>query len=284
MSITPFKVPVVSKLKRETIKALLAKNLRVDGTRDLETPRNVKIEVGVIERAEGSALVKLGRTQVLAGVKMDVGTPFRDTPNQGVLTVHAEFVPLASPTFEPGPPDENAVELARVIDRSLREVGAIDLESLVIREGERVWIVWVDLYIIDHDGNLFDASMLATMAALLNTRMPEYEELESGEIVLRRDKRSKPLKINHRVATVTLANIDGYILVDPDYEEEIVADSGLVIAFDETFRIVGMQKIGSGGWRLEEINRAIESARRAVEVYFKALEESLEEAGEEKEG
>ncbi|MCE4621117.1 MAG: exosome complex protein Rrp42 [Desulfurococcales archaeon] len=284
MSITPFKVPVVSKLKRETIKALLAKNLRVDGTRDLETPRNVKIEVGVIERAEGSALVKLGRTQVLAGVKMDVGTPFRDTPNQGVLTVHAEFVPLASPTFEPGPPDENAVELARVIDRSLREVGAIDLESLVIREGERVWIVWVDLYIIDHDGNLFDASMLATMAALLNTRMPEYEELESGEIVLRRDKRSKPLKINHRVATVTLANIDGYILVDPDYEEEIVADSGLVIAFDETFRIVGMQKIGSGGWRLEEINRAIKSARRAVEVYFKALEESLEGVGEEKEG
>ena len=277
MSMTPFKAPLVSSLTKEAIKSLLQNNLRPDGTRDLATPRNISIKLGVIEKAEGSAHVTLGRTQVIAGVKVDVGTPFRDTPNQGVLMVHAEFVPLASPLFEPGPPDENAVELARVIDRSLREVKAIDLESLVIREGEKVWMIWVDLYIIDHGGNLFDASMLAAMAALLNTWLPDYEELETGEIIIKRGSRSKKLKIDHKVVTVTLANIDGHLVVDPDYEEEAIADSRLVIAFDENYRIVGMQKTGEGAWKAEEIKRALSLAKNAAAVYFRALEESLKE-------
>ena len=284
MSMTPFKAPLVSSLTKEVIKSLLQNNLRPDGTRDLATPRNISIKLGVIEKAEGSAHVTLGKTQVIAGVKVDVGTPFRDTPNQGVLMVHAEFVPLASPLFEPGPPDENAVELARVIDRSLREVKAIDLESLVIREGEKVWMIWVDLYIIDHGGNLFDASMLAAMAALLNTWLPDYEELETGEIIVKRGSRSKKLKIDHKVVTVTLANIDGHLVVDPDYEEEAIADSRLVIAFDEDYRIVGIQKTGEGAWKTEEIKRALSLAKNAAGVYFRALEESLKEEEERKDG
>jgi len=279
LSMTPFRIPLVSKKTKETIKALLEDNLRIDGSRDPATVRNVKIKVGVIDKAEGSAQVTLGNTQVIAGVKTEIRPPFRDTPNEGVLTVHAEFVPLASPLFEPGPPDENAVELARVIDRSLREVKAIDLNSLVIREGEKVWALWVDLYIIDHDGNLFDASMLAAMAALLTTKLPEYEELETGEIVIHREKLVTPLKVDHRVVTVTVANIDGYLAVDPTYEEEAVADSRLIIAFDETYRIVGMQKSGEGGWRLEEVEKAVSMAREAARVYFKALNEAVKEGG-----
>jgi exosome complex component RRP42 len=260
-------------IKKQSYLSLYRKGSRIDG-RDLETPRNVRIETGVIEKAEGSALVRLGNTQVIAGVKMDVGSPFRDTPDQGVLAVHAEFVPLASPLFEPGPPDENAVELARVVDRSLREVGVIDMGSLVIRPGERVWIVWVDLYILDHDGNLFDASMLAAMAALLDTRVPEYEELESGEILVDKEKPGDPLKVNHRVVTVTIAKVGDYLIVDPVLDEETIADAKIVVALDEAGRIVGAQKTGGSGFRREEILKAIDLAARASEVYFKALNEA----------
>ena len=277
MSITPFRVPITPLLKREAYMALLKKGLR-PGNRDLVTPRKVEIEVGVIEKAEGSALVKLGDTQVMAGVKVDVGTPFKDTPNQGVLTVHAEFVPLASPLFEPGPPDENAIELARVIDRSLREVGAVDLESLVIRPGEKVWVVWVDLYILDHNGNLFDASMLSAMAALMTTRLPDYDELETGEIIVKRDVKGEPLKINHEVVTVTSAKIGNYVVVDPDLDEESVSDVRLVTAFDEQGRIVGMQKTGSGALTPDDVERMIKASEAAARIYFKALEEAVSKA------
>jgi len=273
LSTTPYRLPIVPMIKKQSYLSLYRKGARIDG-RDLETPRNVRIEVGVIDKAEGSALVRLGNTQVIAGVKADVGSPYRDTPDQGVLTVHAEFVPLASPLFEPGPPDENAVELARVVDRSLREVGVIDLASLAIRPGERVWVIWVDLYILDHDGNLFDASMLATVAALLNARLPEYEELESGEILVDKEKPGEPLKVDHRVVTVTIAKIEDYLVVDPTLDEETIADARMVVAVDEAKRIVGAQKTGGSGFTREELLRAVDLAIKASEVYFKALNEA----------
>ncbi len=274
MSLTPYRIPIVSDLKKQTIYSLLKKGLRIDN-RDLFTPRKIEIKTGVIEKAEGSALVKLGNTQVLAGVKVDVGTPFRDTPDEGVLTVNAEFVPLASPYFEPGPPDENAIELARIVDRSLREVNAVDRKSLVIRPGDKVWVVFVDLYVLDYDGNLYDASMLAAMAALLDTTLPDYEELETGEIVINKEKSLGKLKIDHIVVSSTIVKIGGIFAVDPNLDEETVADVKLFLAFDENGRIVGSQKAGPGDLTRDELLTMVDIGRRASSVYFKALEEYL---------
>ncbi len=273
MSLTPFKVPIVPELRKNTILSLLAKGLRTS-ERDLVTPRIVKIKTGVIERAEGSAQVELGNTKVLVGVKTDVGAPFRDTPDEGVITVNAELVPLASPLFEPGPPDENAIELARVIDRSIRETNAVDRKSLAIIPGSKVWVIHVDIYVLDHDGNLFDASMLATMAALMNTMLPDYEELETGEIILDRSKKTTPLKINKKVLTVNIAKIGDYLVVDPDLDEETVADTRIVVAYDEEGNIVGIQKSGPGAMSREEVLKAVDIGREAVKIYFKSLEEA----------
>ncbi len=273
MSLTPFKVPIVPELRKSTILSLLAKGLRTS-ERDLVTPRIVKVKTGVIERAEGSAQVELGNTKVLVGVKTDVGAPFRDTPDEGVITVNAELVPLASPLFEPGPPDENAIELARVIDRSIRETNAVDRKSLAIIPGSKVWVIHVDIYVLDHDGNLFDASMLATMAALMNTMLPDYEELETGEIILDRSKKTTPLKINKKVLTVNIAKIGDYLVVDPDLDEETVADTRIVVAYDEEGNIVGIQKSGPGAMSREEVLKAVDIGREAVKIYFKSLEEA----------
>jgi exosome complex component RRP42 len=255
---------------------LYEKGLRADG-RSIHAPRSITIKTGVLDKAEGSAQVSLGNTQVLVGVKVELGQPFKDTPNQGVLVVHAENVPLASPIFEPGPPDENAIELARVIDRSLREVKAVDLESLVIRVGEKAWNLWVDVYVLDHDGNLFDASMLAAMAALATTRIPDYEETETGEIVVKREGAYRQLKINCMVTTVTLAKIGDYLVVDPTFEEEVIADYRLVLSFDDKLRIVGAQKTGPGGMKMGELREAIRIGKNVAQVYLKTLDQALKQ-------
>ncbi|MCE4624466.1 MAG: exosome complex protein Rrp42 [Desulfurococcales archaeon] len=278
MSLTPYRIPIVPEIKKQTLLSLYDKGLRPD-KRDLYTPRDLTVQVGVIEKAEGSALVKLGRTQVLAGVKIEVGSPFRDTPDEGVITVNAEFVPLASPYFEPGPPDENAIELARVVDRSLREVNAVDRKSLVLIPGEKVWIVFVDLYILDHDGNLFDASMLAAMAALLNARLPDYEELETGEILVKKEVKKDPLKINHIVVSTTLAKVGRHIIVDPSLEEETVSDTRLVVSYDETLRVVGIQKTGPSSLTKDEIIKMINIGADSAKIYFKALAQAFQDAG-----
>ncbi len=275
MSYTPYRLPVVSRVKSESLISMLKRGLRSD-QRDLVSPRNITIEVGVIEKANGSALVKLGKTQVLVGIKIEPGKPFPDTPDEGVLQVNSELVPMASPVFEPGPPDENAIELARVIDRSLRDPKAIDLKSLVIRPGEKAWVLWVDIYVLDYDGNYFDASMLGVMAALMNTKLPEYEETESGELIVHRDKLTTPLKLNKRVVLVTTAKIGDYIVVDPNLDEELIADARLTLAFDEEGNIVGAQKSSIGGYTRSELSRAIEVSRKASQIYFKLLDQALQ--------
>ncbi len=277
MSMTPSTEPLVPKLKKDMMESLLKKGVRLDGRKLLDY-REIKLETNYIPKAEGSALACVGDTMVLAGVKLEVGTPFPDTPDEGVLAVHAEFVPLASPSFEPGPPDENAIELARVIDRSLRELKVIDLGKLVIKPGEKVWMVWLDIYALDHGGNLIDASMLASMAALLSAKMPKaYVDPETGRVVVDKTERVGRLPITRKVVTVTIGKIGDMLLVDPSLDEENVLDAKLTIAVSDDGRIAGMQKAGMGAFTVSEVERAVNIALSKASELHKILEESIKE-------
>src|SRR5512137_2321939 len=128
---------LLTHVRKRQIGQLIDTGKRLDG-RNLTDYREFTIEEGLIERAEGSARIRLGKTEVLVGVKVETGEPFPDTPNDGVMTVNAELVPLAHPSFEPGPPDENSIELARVVDRGIRESHAVDTEKLCIESGKKV--------------------------------------------------------------------------------------------------------------------------------------------------
>jgi len=249
---------IVTRVRQKQIAQSIAKGKRLDG-RGLTDYREIKLEQGTIERAEGSARVLLGKTEVLAGTKIETGQPFPDTPNEGVLTVNAELVPLASSTFEPGPPDENSIELARIVDRGIRESKAINLEKLCIEPGKNVFVVFVDVYVLNHDGNLIDASALAAVAALLNTKMPNYE-IEEGQLKIKPGH--TPLPIGKHPITVTCAKIDDRLIVDPWLEEEQVMDSRLSIAIDDEDNICALQKGGTGYFTPQQI---METAKIAKE-------------------
>jgi exosome complex component RRP42 len=249
---------VITKVKQKQIAQLIEKGKRLDG-RELTDYREIKIEQGIIEKAEGSARVLLGKTEVVVGVKIETGEPFSDTPNEGVLTVNAELVPLASPGFEPGPPDESSIELARIVDRGIRESKAIDVKKLVIEPGKKVFVIFVDVYVLNHDGNLIDASALAAMAALINTKMGKYE-VADGEVKMKPGY--EPLPLNKHPITVTCAKIGDKLVVDPWLEEEQVMDARISIAFDDDENICAIQKGGSGYFEPKQV---FEAARIAKE-------------------
>ena len=243
---------LVTKVKLKQIEQVIEKGKRLDD-RSLTDYREIKIELGVIEKAEGSARVLLGKTQVLVGVKVETGEPFPDTPNDGVMTVNAELVPLASPNFEPGPPDENSIELARVVDRGIRESHAIDTEKLCIEPGKKVFVVFVVVYVLNHDGNLIDASAIAAVAALMNTKMPNYE-IKDGELKIKQGYTTLPMK-SHPI-TVTIGKINGHLVVDPWIEEESVMDSRITFATNEDGNICAIQKGGSSYFTPQQILEA----------------------------
>lgn len=246
----------MAKLEQKTVVDLLAKGKRIDD-RAPESYRSIEIQVGVIEKANGSAQVHLGKSKVLAGIKIETGEPFPDTPDEGVLTVNAELVPLASPSFEAGPPSEAAIELSRVVDRGIRESKAVDLKSLVIQRGKKVQVVYVDVYVLDHDGNLIDAASMAALAALVNSKVSKME-VKGDEVVEKGGAHQLPLN-NYPVA-VTFAKIDKTIVVDPCLQEEQVMSARFTVTIDKNNNICAMQKGGLYGFTPDEVRKVVSLA------------------------
>jgi exosome complex component RRP42 len=254
---------LVTRVRLKQIEQFIEKGKRLD-ERGLHDYREIKIEQGLIEKAEGSARVLLGKTEVLVGVKVETGEPFPDTPNEGVMTVNAELVPIASPNYEAGPPNEDSIELARVVDRGIRESKAIDNEKLCIEPGKKVFVVFVDVYVLNQDGNLIDASAIAAMAALLNTKMPNYE-IKDGELKIKTGY--TPLPVKSHPVTVTMGKINNTLIVDPGLEEEQVMDSRISMAINEEGHICAVQKGGSGYFTPQQILEASKIAQeKAVEI------------------
>lgn len=237
-------------IKKEYLVNLAKQGKRTDG-RSFTQYRDMSIETHVISKAEGSARVKLGNTQVIAGIKMVVGEPYPDTPDTGVLTTAAELIPMASPDFEAGPPQQDAIELARVVDRGIRESEVVDVEKLCITAGEKVWIVFIDIHILDYDGNLFDAASIATLAALYTTKVPAKRH-ELGE--------DYPLPLRDPPISCTSIKLGDMILFDPSLDEEQIADARLTVATDINGAIRAMQKGLNGSYTREEIQNIIKAS------------------------
>ncbi len=248
---------------RKFVLELASKNLRED-KRKLDELRNIEIITGISNKAEGSARVKIGKTDVMVGVKMSVGSPFSDKPKSGVLMTGAEFLPMASPEFESGPPRANAIELARVVDRGIRESKMIDLEKLYIEE-DKVWMVFVDVYIMNHDGNLIDAAALGAIAALKSAKMPGYKDGKPDY-----ETRTNALPVKLTPTTTTVSKIGNHFFVDTNQNEEKIVETKLVVTVDDK-NIYAMQKSGEGTLKKEQIIEMTEMAFKKRKELLKVL-------------
>jgi len=267
-----YSTETISHIDREFISDLLRKGERLDG-RAFNEYRDIELEVNVVAaKAEGSALVRLGDTSVVAGVKVLVGEPYPDSPDEGVTMVTAEMSPLASPLFELGPPKEDAIELARVVDRGVRESETVDVKKLCIKEGKKVYMVFADVYPMEYDGNLIDASSIAVNAALLTTKYPEMKWendklVETGEFL--------SLPISNVAVEHTVAKIDENLILDTILKEEFVQNCRLTMAIDRNGNFTAMQKGGgSGPISLELVDQAMDMAQEASKDIHKIIEEA----------
>ncbi len=260
---------VVETLRKAQMVEMLAQGKRLDG-RAPDEIRELKIETGLIEKANASAKVSLGSTQVIAGVKIATGTPFPDTPDKGLLVVTAEVLPLASAYAEAGPPDEDAIELARVVDRGVRESEMVDLTELSLIEGKVVYTVFVDVSILNVDGNLLDATSYAVVSALKTAKMPKYEV--DGDKVKATGK-SGILPVSKTPVSITIARIGSKLVVDPSTEEEAVMDARITLTSDDKGNICAGQKGNPGTLTPAQVMEASELAlRKAKEIRKRIVE------------
>jgi len=257
-----------SNITGDRIKQYLEEGKRFDG-RKLDEFRDISIETGVSENAEGSARVKIGKTEVLVGVKMAVGNPYDDSPDKGNMMVTAELLPLSSPRFENGPPKFPAIELGRITDRAVRESKVIDFEKLCIEKGEKVWTVFIDVYSINDDGNLLDAAGIGAIAALKNAKVPFYDK-ETGKIDYKKEP-TGPLALAKQIPlSVSVHKIGDNFIVDPTREEEDISETRIVVGSADGV-ISSMQKSFDQSLTTEEMGKVLDLADKTWKTVSKKL-------------
>ena len=251
---------VISTIEKNYIINNLKKEERIDG-RGLWDYRTWTINHDVIASAEGSADVTLGETRVMTGLKYEVGEPFPDQPNEGVCTIMAELLPLASPLFERGPPDEQSIELARVVDRGIRHADCVQTKKLCIKENKAVYILFVDMYVINYSGNLIDTGGISSLVTLVSSHLPEgiwkEDHVEWTGKYLTGKSIIKELPI-----VLTFGKIEDMIFLDPSLPEELICDGRLSIAVTKD-KITSIQKSGAATFSIDEI---IMVSKKAMEI------------------
>ena len=194
------------------------------------------------------------------------------------MVTSMELLPLSSPNFEYGQPTIEAVEIARIVDRGIRESGFIDFKKLCIKEGEKVWSVFIDLATINDDGSLIDASALAAILALLTAKKPVYDEKEDKISFGEFTDEKLPLNLDKMPLTMTFFKLGDKIFTDPTREEEDSSDGRLTIEISKPAKeeyVNAMQKGGEACFTQDEILNILEEGKKIYKKLNSLVEEEI---------
>jgi len=264
-----------SNLTKETLRKMFEDGKRFD-SRELLAFRELSIDFNVSNKSEGSARVKLGKTEVIAGVKLEIGEPYPDSPNKGNLMVSGDLLPLASPRFESGPPGFDAIELPRLVDRAIRASDILDFSKLVVENGKKVWTVIVDVYPINDDGNIIDAAALAALAALRKARFPSLDS--EGKINYK--EKSSPLPLAQEISPLSFSfyKLGDSLILDPTREEEEACDLRITFGISKwkgQFMLNSCQKRGEAALTSEDISKMMEILPQKFDELDKQVQQFL---------
>jgi exosome complex component RRP42 len=245
-------VPAISDGEKAFIVTGAEKDVRCDGRRQNES-RDVEIRCGVIAQAAGSSRVRLGGTDVIVGVKAEIGTPEADTPEIGSLEFSVECSPVASPAFRGRGGEELAAELVGAIEKSyymgpnsVASESPIDLSSLCILSGKSCWVLYVDALILDLDGSVIDAISMACRAALQDTKIPKVEIQQEGDDadfeVDDDPEQATRLDVSRVPLSLSVALTGTAIIVDPTSAEEEAATVVMSVSTNEEGHVCGISK------------------------------------------
>lgn len=224
--------------------------------------RPVEIVPHYIASAEGSAVIRLGETQVICTASVEDGVPqFLKGMDKGWITGEYAMIPRATQTRTPreatrGRQGGRTLEIQRLIGRSLRAV--TDLEAV----GERT--IWIDCDVIRADGGTRTASITGSMVAL---GLAFQKLLEMKAI--------PKIPLNDYVAAISVGIVGGQTLLDLSYAEDSNAEVDMNVVMNGSGRFVEVQATAEGRpFSQEELNQLTELARPAIQKLL-ALQRSI---------
>eukprot|EP01104_Vermistella_antarctica_P009986 TRINITY_DN2633_c0_g1_i1.p1 TRINITY_DN2633_c0_g1~~TRINITY_DN2633_c0_g1_i1.p1 ORF type:complete len:293 (+),score=58.27 TRINITY_DN2633_c0_g1_i1:198-1076(+) len=268
----------ISPAERSFLEDGVKQDLRADG-RTRVNYRHFSLETGIVSQANGSARLKLSNTDILIGVKVEIGVPEPRTPSQGKIFFSVECCPFAAPEFESKGAEYLNVELARLLERTC--ASTCDLPALCLVPGVHCWVVYVDVLVLDSGGNLFDAISIASRAALHNTMIPKVtvmpgEGLGQWDIEPSDDPQDVvPFSVEDVPVCITLTKVAGEFIVDSTIDEELCMEARLTVAVNLQGKVCSIQKGGPGGLSPDTVSNMLETAKELGRNILDKQDEAL---------
>lgn len=242
-------------------KDYLENNIRPDG-RDIGDLRPLAINFDSIKTADGSAIVKIGNSTVVCGIKAELAAAKPTEPEKGYLIPNIEISPLSSPKYRPGPPSEEAQVYSCSLADAILNSGCVNLKDLCITKEKLVWALYCDLICLDHDGCVFDASVIALVAALHTLKLPKIKHNpDTDEREVLEDEERVSLSLSSIPVTTSFAVICGKIIADPTAEEETIATSTITITICNS-TLSYINKSGGDPLEQEMLDKCIDNAMK----------------------
>lgn len=252
-------------------------NFRVDG-RSCFDIRQTRVRAGVVSSCNGSAQVQAKNCNITVGVKVEVGAPSPDEPDCGIVEINADCSANASPRFEGRGGEELAQEIVFVLSNSI--IPAINKKSLCISEGYKVWIIYVDVLILECNcvSQLLDLSALGIKAALSDTRVPRLiaDEEDANDFVLSTDSEEYcPVNVDDLPILLTLTRIHDQYVADVTEEEAAAGIARLTLAFDRQGELLYTKKSGLGSLHPDPLKEVLGKAKELSLRIHQDLEKQL---------
>jgi exosome complex component RRP42 len=269
----------ISNNERKFLEDGISENMRNDGRGNLDY-RPFIVETGILTQTNGSARLKIDNTDILVGIKLEIGEPDIDKPNQGKIKFSVECCPSASPEYEGRGAEVLNQELSIVLERIANNTtlsNIMELKKLCIIPGKLCWIIYVDAMVLDSNGNLFDAISIATRAALHNTLVPKVEvNLENEEFEISDDPESfTRLNTDNVPICITFTKIANGYIVDSTIEEELCMQSRLTVAINIHGDVCAIQKGGPGGLDPTSMYEMLQTAKKIGKQILDKLDSML---------
>lgn len=231
---------------------------RFDGRKPADL-RDVKITRGYTSSPAGSVLIRSGDTIVLCTASWAEGVPdWRVGKGSGWLTAEYDMLPAAtSQRRKRNRTDGRTQEIQRLIGRSLRAV--VDLDKL----GENS--IHIDCDVIQADGGTRTASITGAYIALC----------DAVNYALR-NKFIATSPIRQAVAAISVGKIDGQLLLDLNYREDVAAEVDMNVVMTEAGGFVEVQGTGEEAtFERRELDRMLALAEKGIKQLLAIQKQAL---------
>lgn len=268
---------IAPKCNQELVKSAI----RPDG-RTPNQHRTLNISFG---QDYGCCLATIGNSKVMTQVSAVIGEPRLTRPSEGILNIRADLTMLGSTNYDTSRNSEECVQLSRLLHKGIKDARCIDLESLCIIGGEKVWHIQVDVTVLNHEGNLIETASISTLAALSHFRRPEVG-VEDGNVIVYSHETREPVRLTmlHNPFLIKFAFFKGGTVsfVDPSEDEEKFCDGYLIVGANIFREITLLFVAGKSLIPKDQILKQCSNAIGQTKILSERLKQALDKDDSER--